>query len=213
MTNEVLNLLEKAEGVLHGHFCLTSGLHSDIYFQCAKLYQYPEITSELGKRLAEQLADLEFDTIVAPAIGAVIIGYETAKNAKKRNLFVERKDGEMQLRRGYTLKKGEKVVIIEDVTTSGKSIEETYPKIKAQETTPGAIKIVGEIVSLNRQERALDTTKSALDTITEKYGFPAKAIVSMEEVVDALYTNGDKTIITDEIKQAIDKYYEEFGAK
>mgnify|MGYP003514824189 FL=1 len=66
---------------------------------------------------------------------------------------------------------------------------------------------------MNRQERALDTTKSALDTITEKYGFPAKAIVSMEEVVDALYTNGDKTIITDEIKQAIDKYYEEFGAK
>jgi orotate phosphoribosyltransferase len=114
---------------------------------------------------------------------------------------------------GYKIKDGDKVVIIEDVTTSGKSIEETYPKIKAQETTPGAIKIVGEIVSLNRQERALDTTKSALDTITEKYGFPAKAIVSMEEVVDALYTNGDKTIITDEIKQAIDKYYEEFGAK
>ena len=107
MTNKVLNLLEQAEGVLHGHFCLTSGLHSDIYFQCAKLYQYPEITSELGKLLAEKLADVEFDTIVAPAIGAVIIGYETAKNAKKRNLFVERKDGEMQLRRGYTLKKGE----------------------------------------------------------------------------------------------------------
>ena len=114
---------------------------------------------------------------------------------------------------GYKIKDGDRVVIIEDVTTSGKSIEETYPKIKAQETTPGAIKIVGEIVSLNRQERALDTTKSALDTITEKYGFPAKAIVSMEEVVDALYTNGDKTIITEEIKQAIDKYYQEFGAK
>ena len=74
MTNEVLNLLEQAEGVLHGHFCLTSGLHSNIYFQCAKLYQYPEITAELGKRLAEKLADVEFDTIVAPAIGAVIIG-------------------------------------------------------------------------------------------------------------------------------------------
>ena len=130
MTNEVLNLLEKAEGVLHGHFCLTSGLHSDIYFQCAKLYQYPEITSELGKRLAEKLSDIEFDTIVAPAIGAVIIGYETAKNAKKRNLFVERKDGEMQLRRGYTLKKGEKVVIIEDVITTARTIKETMEAIK-----------------------------------------------------------------------------------
>ena len=130
MTNEVLNLLEKAEGVLHGHFCLTSGLHSDIYFQCAKLYQYPEITSELGKRLAEKLSDIEFDTIVAPAIGAVIIGYETAKNAKKRNLFVERKDGEMQLRRGYTLKKGERVVIIEDVITTARTIKETMEAIK-----------------------------------------------------------------------------------
>lgn len=133
MTNEVLNLLEQAEGVLHGHFCLTSGLHSDIYFQCAKLYQYPEITSELGKRLAEKLADIEFDTIVAPAIGAVIIGYETAKNAKKRNLFVERKDGVMQLRRGYTLKKGEKVVIIEDVITTARTIKETMEAIKEYE--------------------------------------------------------------------------------
>jgi len=130
MTNEVLNLLEQAEGVLHGHFCLTSGLHSDIYFQCAKLYQYPDITEQLGKKLAEKLSDIEFDTIVAPAIGAVIIGYETAKNAKKRNLFVERKDGVMQLRRGYTLKKGERVVIIEDVITTARTIRETMEAIK-----------------------------------------------------------------------------------
>ncbi len=133
MTNEVLNLLEKAEGVLHGHFCLTSGLHSNIYFQCAKLYQYPEITEKLGKMLAEKLSDIEFDTIVAPAIGAVIIGYETAKNAKKRNLFVERKDGIMQLRRGYTLKKGEKIVIIEDVITTARTIKETMEAVKEYE--------------------------------------------------------------------------------
>jgi orotate phosphoribosyltransferase len=130
MTNEVLNLLEKAEGVLHGHFCLTSGLHSDIYFQCAKLYQYPDITEKLGKMLAEKLSGVEFDTVIAPAIGAVIIGYETAKNAKKRNLFVERKDGVMQLRRGYSLKKGERVVIIEDVITTARTIKETMEAIK-----------------------------------------------------------------------------------
>lgn len=130
MEKEVLSLLEEAEGVLHGHFCLTSGLHSDIYFQCAKLYQYPQITEELGKRLAEKLSEIEFDTIVAPAIGAVIIGYETAKQAKKRNLFVERKDGEMKLRRGYSLKKGEKVVIIEDVITTARTIKETMDAIK-----------------------------------------------------------------------------------
>ena len=139
MTNEVLNLLEQAEGVLHGHFCLTSGLHSDIYFQCAKLYQYPDITEQLGKKLAEKLKDIEFDTIVAPAIGAVIIGYETAKNAKKRNLFVERKDGVMQLRRGYSLKKGEKVVIIEDVITTARTIKETMEAIKEFEPVVVAV--------------------------------------------------------------------------
>lgn len=130
MKNEILELLEKAEGVLHGHFCLTSGLHSDIYFQCAKLYQYPDTVEILGKKLAEKLSEIDFDTIVAPAIGAVIIGYETAKQAKKRNLFVERKDGVMQLRRGYTLKKGEKVVIIEDVITTARTIKETEEAIK-----------------------------------------------------------------------------------
>ena len=139
MGNEVLSILEKAEGVLHGHFCLTSGLHSDIYFQCAKLYQYPEITEELGKRLAKALENVEFDTIVAPAIGAVIIGYETAKQAKKRNLFVERKDGVMQLRRGYSLKKGERVVIIEDVITTARTIKETMEAIKEFEVEVVAV--------------------------------------------------------------------------
>ena len=113
---------------------------------------------------------------------------------------------------GYKIKDGDRVVIIEDVTTSGKSIEEVYPKIKAQETTEGGIKIVGEIVSLNREEKAPDSTKAALDVITEKYGFPAKAIVSMSDVVEALYTKGDKKYITDEIKAEIDKYYAEYGA-
>ena len=114
---------------------------------------------------------------------------------------------------GYKIQDGDRVVIIEDVTTSGKSIEETYPKIKAQETTSDGIKIVGEIVSLNRMEKAPDSTKAALDVITEKYGFPARAIVSMADVVECLYTNGDKKIITDEIKKEIDAYYSEWGAK
>ena len=130
MSNEVLELLEKTEGVLHGHFCLTSGLHSNIYFQCAKLYQYPDITEKIGKMLAEKLKDIEFDTVISPSVGAVIIGYETAKQAKKRNLFVERKDGQMQLRRGYTLKKGERVVIVEDVITTARTINETLDAIK-----------------------------------------------------------------------------------
>lgn len=128
--SDVKELLIKADGLLSGHFCLTSGLHSDTYFQCAKLYQYPDIVEELAKELAKKLKDIEFDTIVAPAIGAVIFGYEVARQTKKRNLFVERKDGVMQLRRGYQLKKSERVVIVEDVITTARTIFETKEAIK-----------------------------------------------------------------------------------
>ena len=127
---DVKELLIKAQGLLKGHFCLTSGLHSDTYFQCAKLYQYPDIVETLAKELAKKLENIEFDTVVAPAIGAVIFGYEVAKQSKKRNLFVERKDGKMELRRGYQLKKGERVVIVEDVITTARTIFETKEAIK-----------------------------------------------------------------------------------
>ena len=93
MTKSVEELLKEYNGLLSGHFCLTSGLHSDTYFQCAKLYEHPQAVEQLGEKLAEKLADIEFDTVISPAIGAIIIGYETAKQCKKRNLFVERKDG------------------------------------------------------------------------------------------------------------------------
>lgn len=123
-------LLIENNGLLKGHFCLTSGLHSDTYFQCAKLYENPKVVEKLGKELAKKLADIEFDTIVSPAIGAIIIGYETAKQCGKRNLFVERKDGILQLRRDYKLKKGEKVIILEDVITTARTINETKEAIK-----------------------------------------------------------------------------------
>lgn len=127
---DIKELLSDAGGLLSGHFCLTSGLHSDTYFQCAKLYQYPKVVEKLAVELAKKLENIEFDTIVAPAIGAVIFGYEVAKQSQKRNLFVERKDGTMQLRRGYNIQKGEKIIIIEDVITTARTIFETMDAIK-----------------------------------------------------------------------------------
>lgn len=129
MTN-IEQLLEQNDGLLKGHFCLTSGLHSDTYFQCAKLYQNPQVVEVLGKEIAKKLENIEFDTIISPAIGAIIIGYEVAKQCGKRNLFVERKDGILQLRRDYKLKKGEKVIIVEDVITTARTIKETIEAIK-----------------------------------------------------------------------------------
>lgn len=134
MTTDIVKLLTEYNGLLKGHFCLTSGLHSDTYFQCAKLYEHPQAVEELGKKLAEKLSEKfnngEFDTIISPAIGAMIIGYETAKQAGKRFLFVERKDGVLQLRRDYKLAKGEKVIILEDVITTARTINETIEAIK-----------------------------------------------------------------------------------
>lgn len=130
MSNDIKQLLEQFNGLLNGHFYLTSGLHSDTYFQCAKLYEHPDVMQILGKELASKLEDLEFDTIISPAIGAIIMGYETAKHAGKRFLFVERKDGVLQLRRDYRLSKGEKVLIVEDVITTARTIKETIEAIK-----------------------------------------------------------------------------------
>lgn len=130
MSENIEKLLEENNGLLRGHFCLTSGLHSDTYFQCAKLYENPQIVEKLGYELSKKLINKDFDTIISPAIGAVIMGYETAKQCKKRNLFVERKDGVLQLRRNYELKKGEKVLILEDVITTARTINETIQAIK-----------------------------------------------------------------------------------
>ncbi|MBP3561894.1 MAG: orotate phosphoribosyltransferase [Treponema sp.] len=222
---EFIDFMVECQVLKFGSFTLKSGRQSP-FFMNAGAYVTGSQLARLGEFYAKAIHDNfgdDIDVFFGPAYKGIPLAVVTAvaysklygKEIKYCSDRKEEKDhgADKGGLLGYKIKDGDKVVIIEDVTTSGKSIEETYPKIKAQETTSGAIKIVGEIVSLNRQERALDTTKSALDTITEKYGFPAKAIVSMEEVVDALYTNGDKTIITDEIKQAIDKYYEEFGAK
>lgn len=130
MTNSVEKLLIEYNGLLKGHFCLTSGLHSDTYFQCAKLYEHPSVVEKLGKKLAQKLKNIDFDTIISPAIGAMIIGYETAKQANKRFLFVERKDGILQLRRNYKLAKNEKIIILEDVVTTARTINETLNAIE-----------------------------------------------------------------------------------
>lgn len=207
-----------------GEFTLKSGRKSP-FFMNAGAYVTGSQLGTLGEYYAKAIHETygdDFDVLFGPAYKgiplstATVIAYSKlyGKEIRYCSNRKEAKDhGETGILLGSQIKDGDRVVIIEDVTTSGKSIEETYPKIKAQETTPGGIEIIGEIVSLNRMERALDTTKSALDTITQKYGFPAKAIVSMADVVEELYTNGSKDIITEEIKKEIDAYYKEYGAK
>lgn len=222
---EFIDFMVECQVLKFGSFTLKSGRQSP-FFMNAGAYVTGSQLKRLGEYYAKAIHDNfgdDFDVFFGPAYKGIPLAVVTAvayselygKEVKYCCDRKEEKDhgADKGSLLGYKIKDGDRVVIIEDVTTSGKSIEETYPKIKAQETTPGGIKIVGEIVSLNRMEKAPDSDKAALDVITEKYGFPARAIVSMADVVEALYTNGDKKLITDEIKAEIDKYYGIYGAK
>ena len=221
---EFIDFMVECQVLKFGSFTLKSGRQSP-FFMNAGAYVTGSQLARLGEFYAKAIHDNfgdDIDVFFGPAYKGIPLAVVTAiafhelygKEVRYCSDRKEEKDhgADKGALLGYKIKDGDKVVIIEDVTTSGKSIDETYPKIKAQETVPGGIKIIGEIVSLNRMEKAADSTKSALETITEKYGFPAKAIVSMKDVVDALYTNGDKKIITPEIKASIDEYYKQYGA-
>jgi orotate phosphoribosyltransferase len=118
-----LNILKKTNALLEGHFVLSSGLHSPKYIQCAKLLSYPFIANKICKSLAKKIIDKfkSIDLILAPAMGGVIIGYELGRILKKETIFCERINGKFVLRRGFQIKKSAKVLIVEDVITTGKS--------------------------------------------------------------------------------------------
>ena len=127
-----LNILKKTDALLEGHFVLSSGLHSSKYIQCAKLLSYPSKASKICKSLANKIKKefKKIDLILAPAIGGIVIGYEIGRLLKKETIFCERVNGKFVLRRGFKIKKGSKVLIIEDVITTGKSSMECAQIIK-----------------------------------------------------------------------------------
>ncbi|WP_440672222.1 orotate phosphoribosyltransferase [Candidatus Pelagibacter sp. HIMB1715] len=127
-----LNILKKTDALLEGHFVLSSGLHSPKYIQCAKLLSFPNLADKICKSLANKIKKnfKKIDLILAPAMGGVIIGYEIGKILKKETIFCERVNGKFTLRRGFSIKKGTRVLIIEDVITTGKSSLECVKLIK-----------------------------------------------------------------------------------
>lgn len=129
--DDMLQIFRESEALLEGHFILTSGLHSDKYFQCAKVFQYPWHSDRLTKETAAHFQDTEIDVVVSPAVGGIVFGQDVARNLGKRSIFTERKDGEMVLRRGFEVKPGEKCLVAEDVTTTGGSVKEVIAVLKA----------------------------------------------------------------------------------
>ena len=127
-----LNILKKTNALLEGHFILSSGLHSSKYIQCAKLLSYPHLADKICKSLANKIKKKynKIDLILSPAVGGIVIGYEIGKLLKKETIFCERVKGKFTLRRGFNINKGARVLIIEDVITTGKSSLECVKLIK-----------------------------------------------------------------------------------
>ena len=204
-----------------GDFTLKSGRKSP-FFMNAGSYVTGTQLKKLGEYYAKAIHDnfgLDFDVLFGPAYKGIPLSVATTmaisdlygKDIRYCSNRKEVKDhGDTGILLGSPVKDGDRVMIIEDVTTSGKSIEETFPILKAQ----GDVEIKGLIVSLDRCERGKGT-KSALAEIKDLYGFPTAAIVSMKDVVEHLYNREceGSIVINDQIKAAIDAYYQQYGAQ
>lgn len=144
MTPEELKaLFERTGALLAGHFQLSSGLHAEQYFQCALVLSDTEASGRLGRALASLAADWKAQTAAAPALGGVVIGHETARALKARSIFAERQNGRMTLRRGFAVRPGERVLIVEDVITTGKSTGEVIELLRGQKAeVVGAVCLV-----------------------------------------------------------------------
>ncbi|MBS5644854.1 MAG: orotate phosphoribosyltransferase [Clostridiales bacterium] len=160
---QVLAILKEREAVLEGHFLLTSGRHSDRYVQCAKLFQYADTSEIICKELADKFAGEKIDVVVGPALGGVIMAYEMGHQLGVRNIFAERENGNMTLRRGFKVEKGERVLVCEDVVTTGGSVKEVIALLSDM----GA-----EIVGVGS---VVDRSNGKVD-----FGVPFHAVLSME---------------------------------
>lgn len=154
---EILAEFKDANAILNGHFVLSSGLHSDTYMQCARVLMSGKRAEKLCKALAEKI-EAKFgkncaDIVVSPAMGGVVVGYELAKQLEIESIFCERVDGKFTFRRGFELKKGQKVLVVEDVITTGKSSLETFELIKEC-----GCEIVGEACLVDRSDQDLQKT-------------------------------------------------------
>src|SRR5262249_51819705 len=160
---ETLALYEKTGALLRGHFRLTSGLHSDVYLQSALVLQHPDHAETLGRALAEPFRSTGARTVLAPAIGGIIVAHEGARALGARALFTEREGGVMTLRRGFTIADGERCLVVEDVITTGGSTREV---VECVERLGGHVVSVGSLVDRSGGSASFGVKRVALATVT-----------------------------------------------
>ena len=163
---EAQALLESAGALMKGHFLLSSGLHSPEYFQCAKLLEAPAVAEQIARKVAPLCADWGVQTVLSPALGAILFGYELSRALGCRNVFAERPAGAFELRRGFSLTPGERVLLAENVITTGGSVEEV-----ARLATSLGARVVGYAVIVDRSSGRFCPTEpliayAAADAVT-----------------------------------------------
>ncbi len=177
-TSDLLDVFKKTEALLEGHFKLTSGRHSNTYFQCAKLLQHPEHLASVCNRIALHFSNKGVETVISPAIGGIVVGTEVGRQLGVKTIFAERKDGIMTIRRGFCLAPGERVLVIEDVITTGGSVAEVIALIKSAGAT---LVGVGSVV---------DRSNGRVRLADDQYSVLAMEVVSHEPEACPLCTEG-----------------------
>jgi orotate phosphoribosyltransferase len=163
ISKTVIELFRRVGALLEGHFRLTSGLHSTGYLQCALVLQHPGEAERCGRLLADRVRDLGAEVVLSPALGGIVIGHEVGRALGVRAIFAERQDGKLMLRRGFTLSPGDKVLVVEDVVTTGGSTRETVEVARAA----GAVVVgAGAIIDRSGGNQGLDVPFHALATVS-----------------------------------------------
>lgn len=165
MSEAILKLFKETGAFLTGHFELTSGRHSDSYFQCALLLQHPALSEKLCRKLAEKFLGKGVSVVVGPAVGGIIVSFEVARRLGGRSIYAERENGVLRLRRNFEIRKGEKVLIVEDVITTGGSTQEVIQLVRS---VGGEVVGVGALVDRSGGEARYDVPFEPLLALSVK---------------------------------------------
>lgn len=157
----IIETFKRTGALLEGHFVLSSGLHSSVYLQCAIALQSPAIAGEFGAAIADEFRDRDIETVASPAIGGLVIGYEVGRQLGVRFIWTEREQGTMTLRRGFTVKEGERVLVVEDVITTGGSTRDTISALAA-----GGANVMGAASIIDRSGGSADVGVSRFSLAT-----------------------------------------------
>lgn len=179
---QVIQRFRNTGALLEGHFVLSSGLHSAVYLQCALVLQHPLVAEEFGRAIADQFRSQQISTVAAPAIGGIVIGHEVARALGARFIWTERQDGAMVLRRGFSVSKGERILVVEDVVTTGGSTRETITALQAN----GA-EVVGAASIIDRSAGQADVGVPRVALATLK-------VASIEQTVCEACKRGEPAI-------------------